>query len=169
MVGPETDWVGRIARGLEPFQRFVRAVEQLAQTIAAARDRGDFRNLRLCLQFLLWVTQQIEAANRNPKHRTARWWLGGLRRMTPEQLVTWMSYATMDLEDLRVPLRGRPGRVAASTLALAKELDERIKRTGELPTTAAGRLLADKGLRGDTKGRADYLVRVWRNRALKSR
>ena len=77
----------------------------------------------------------------------------------------------MDMGDLRVPRRrGRQkGRTAPSTLKMAEELAERIERTGELPTPAARRLLAEYGFRGDLKGKADHLVRVWKNRAFKSR
>jgi hypothetical protein len=77
----------------------------------------------------------------------------------------------MDMGDLRVPKRrGRPQRTAASILAMAEQLDKRIKLTDELPTTAARRLLEAYGLGGlDLKGRADHLVRVWKDRAFKSR
>jgi len=95
-----------------------------------------------------------------------------VQHLTPKEIAELLPYMMMDMPDLRVPRRrGRQkGRVAASRLKMAEELGERIERTGELPTTAAKRLLRDKGFRGDDlKGRADHLVRVWKNRALKSR
>jgi hypothetical protein len=71
----------------------------------------------------------------------------------------------MDTPDLRIPKRrGKPkGRTAAKTSEMVKELDKRIKRSGERPTTAARRVVRDFGFRGDkVKGKADHLVRVWK-------
>jgi hypothetical protein len=91
--------------------------------------------------------------------------------LTPKQIAVLLPYMMMDMGDLRVPKRrGRQkGRAAPSTLKMAGELDKRIADTGELPTTAARRLLRDYGFRGDLKGPADHLVRVRKKRAFKSR
>lgn len=164
----------RIVRTLEPIQEQIRElvheVERLARAFATARDRGDFCNFQLRLRLVLWMARWIGAAKSNPSHRSARFWLG-VQHLTPKQIAELLPYVIMDMHDLRVPQRkGRPGRVAASTLTMVGELDDRIQHTSELPTTAARRLLVDKGFRGeDVKGRADYLVRVWKDRALKSR
>jgi hypothetical protein len=95
-----------------------------------------------------------------------------VQHLTPKQIAELLPYMLMDLPDLRIPKRrGRQkGRIAVSTLEMAEQLAKRIECIGELPTTAARRLLADFGFRGqDVKGRADYLVRLWKNRAFKSR
>ena len=185
-----TDWVARIARELEPLQR---AGQRLAhdiepvlkafaaardkwrplfeawQAFVAARDRGDFRHFQIRLRLMGWMLQKIEAAKRNPAHRKAQVWLR-MQRLTPKQIAELLPYVMMDLDDLRVPQRrGRPRRVRPNTLQMVEQLANRIKRTQERPTTAAKRLLATYGRGGDLKGRADHLVRVWRNRALKSR
>jgi hypothetical protein len=76
------------------------------------------------------------------------------------------------MPDLRISKRRgrRKGRPTAGTLKMVEQLDVRIKDTGELPTTAAMRLVRDLGFRGDVvNGKADHLVRVWRKRAFKSR
>jgi hypothetical protein len=199
MTGPEAiDWVARIARELEPlqrsWQRLARDIEQfskaardrggfeawrqlseawrqLSRAFVAARDRGDFRNFQIRLQLTIWMGQQINDAKSNPSHRRSRVWLM-VGHLTPKQIAELLPYMMMDMPDLRIPKRrGRQkGRTAASTLKMAEQLAERIERTGELPTTAARRLLAEYGFRGPTlKGRADHLVRVWKRRALKSR
>jgi hypothetical protein len=190
MASPEaTDWLARITRELEPlqhsWQRLERGIEaareawrphlvvwrQLSDAFVAARDRGDFRSLWWRLQLTVWIGQQINNAKDNPSHQNARrvWLRAG--HLTPKQIAELLPYLMMDMGDLRVPRRkGRPRRTAASILAMVEQLDRRIKDTGELPTTAAKRLLRDYGFRGpDLKGRADHLVRVWRNRAFKSR
>jgi hypothetical protein len=178
MAGPEAiDWIARIDRELEPLQRswqsFARDIEQSSKLFAAAqdkwrplfeawrafvaaRDRGDFRDLRIRLRLMGWMVRQIQDAKDNPSHRTARVWLMVLH-LTPKQIAELLPYMFMDMPDLRVPKRrGRQkGRTAASTLEMAKQLAARIERTGELPTTAAKRLLAEYGFRGpDLKGRA---------------
>jgi hypothetical protein len=196
MAGPEaTDWLARITRELEPlqhsWQRLQRGIEQFSKTSAAAReawrphfeawrqlsdafvaarDRGDFRNFQIRLQLTVWMGQQINDAKGNPSHRRSRVWLM-VGQLTPKQIAELLPYVMMNMPDLRIPKgRGRPGRTAASTLEMAEQLATRINNTGELPTTAARRLLAERGFRGaDLKGRADYLVKVWRNRVLKSR
>jgi hypothetical protein len=193
MTGPEAiDWVARIAREIEPlqrsWQRFARDIEQvskpfagewrrlfeawqeLSKAFAAARDRGDFRNFHIRLRLTGWMVQQIEDAKDNPSHRRARVWLM-VQHLTPKEIAVLLPYVIMDMPDLRIPRRkGRPGRTAASTLEMTEQLAKRINNTGELPTTAAKRLLAGYGFRGpDLKGRADYLVRLWKKRALKSR
>ena len=166
MTGPETvDWVARIDRELEPlrrsWQRLQPGIERFSKTLVAAReawrplveawrqleaarDRGDFRVLWMRLRLAVWMGLQINNARDNPSHPNARVWLT-VGHLTPEQ-------------------------IAASTLALAEHLADRIERTGELPNTAARRLLAEYGFRGpDLKGRADHLVRLWKKRAFKSR
>jgi hypothetical protein len=185
MVGPEgIDWVA-LQRS---WQRFVGGIEQVSKLLAAARDRGDwrrlseawqafvaardrgdFRDFQIRLRLTGWMVQQIQAAKDNPSHRRARVWLM-VGHLTPKQIAELLPYMVMDMPDLRVPQRkGRPRRTAASTLEMAAQLANRIERTGELPTTAAKRLLTDYGFRGpDLKGRADHLVRVWKRRALKS-
>jgi hypothetical protein len=193
MTGPEAiDWAARIAREIEPlqrsWQRFARDIEQaskpfagewrrlfeawqqLSKAFVAARDRGDFRNFQIRLQLTGWMVRQIEAAKDNPSHRRSRAWLI-VKHLTPKQIAELLPYLIMDMPDLRIPKRkGRPRRTAASTLEMAEQLAKRINETGELPTTAARRLLVDHGFRGpDLKGRADHLVKVWRNRVLKSR
>jgi hypothetical protein len=189
MAGPEaSDWVARIARELEPlqhsWQRLQRGIEQaravwrphfeawrqLSNAFVAARDRGDFRDLRMRLQLTVWMGQRFNDAKDNPSHRTARAWLR-MRHLTPKQIAVQLPYMIMDMPDLRVPKRrGRPRRTRASTLKMAEQLDKRIERTGELPTTAARRLLDDYGFRGrDLKNQADHLVKVRRTRVLKSR
>jgi hypothetical protein len=55
--------------------------------------------------------------------------------------------------------RGRPKGQAASTRTMLTALKARIK-AGEPRTQAARALLAERGVRGDIKGRADYLVRL---------
>jgi hypothetical protein len=195
MAGPEEkDWVARLNRQLEPLQRagqrFARDLEQASKAIAAAReawrphleawqqlssafvaarDRGDFRSLQFRLRLTFWIVRHIEAAKENPSRRSARAWLM-VQHLTPKQIAVWLPYMMMDMGDLRVPKRrGRQkGRAAPSTLKMAGELDKRIADTGELPTTAARRLLANHGFRGDLKGPADHLVRVWKKRAFKS-
>jgi hypothetical protein len=189
MAGPEAiDWVARIDRELEPlqhsWQRLLRGIEaareawrphleawrQLSDAFVAARDRGDFRSLRLRLRLTVWMVQQINNAKDNPSHRKARAWLM-VQQLTPKQIAELLPYMVMDMGDLRVPKRkGRPRRTAASTLEMVERLDRRINDTGELPTTAARRLLVECGFRGETlKGKADHLVREWKNRAFKSR
>jgi hypothetical protein len=189
MAGPEApDWLARIARELEPlqhsWQRLQRGIEaareawrphlevwrQLSDAFVAARDRGDFRALRLRLQLTVWMGQQFNNAKDNPSHRKARAWLM-VQHLTPREIAEWLPYMMMDMGDLRVPKRrGRQkGRTAASTLEMAEQLDKRIKRTGEMPTTVARHLVVEQGFRGrDIKGRADHLVRVWKKRAFKS-
>jgi hypothetical protein len=192
MTGPEAgDWVARIDRELEPlrrsWQRLQPGIEQFSRTLVAAReawrplvvawrqleaarDRGDFRVLWMRLRLTVWMGQQINNAKDNPSHRSSRMWLTA-GHLTPRQIAELLPYLMMDMGDLRVPRRrGRQkGRAAPSTLKMAEQLAERIERTGELPTPAARRLLADYGFRGDLKGKADHLVRVWKNRAFKSR
>jgi hypothetical protein len=198
MAGPEAiDWVARIDREIEPlrrsWQRFTCDIKQVSRAFAAARDSsewrrlfeswqqlsrafvaardsGGFRSFQIRLRLTGWMVQQVEAAKLNPAHRRSRAWLM-VRHLTPKQVAELLPYMIMDMPDLRVPKRkGRPHRTAASTLKMVEQLAKRIERTGELPTTAARRLLAEYGFRGpDLKGRADYLVRLWRNRALKSR
>jgi hypothetical protein len=196
MAGSEApDWVSRLDRELEPlrhsWQRFAReagqvsaavaaardkwrptfeAWQQLFRAFVAARDRGYFRDLQLRLRLTLWIVQRIEEAKDNPSHRMARAWLTEQHR-TPKQIAELLPYMMMDMPELRIPKRRgrRKGRIAPSMLKMVQQLDERIKRTGELRTTAARRLLADLGFRGQNlKGRADYLVRLWKNRAFKS-
>jgi hypothetical protein len=186
MAGPEaTDWVARIARELEPLQRagqrFARDIELASRAFAAARDkwrplfeawqafvaardRGVFRDFQVRLRLTLWMVQQIEAAKDNPSHRRARAWLM-VQHLTPKQIAELLPYMIMDMPDLRIPKRrGRQkGHATASTLEMAEQLANRIERTGELPTTAARRLLVAYGFRGpDLKGRADHLVRMWK-------
>jgi hypothetical protein len=189
MAGPEaTDWLARISRELEPLQRagqrlqhgieqfqeawrpHLEAWRQLSSAFVAARDKGVFRDLQVRLRLTFWMVQQIEAAKENPSHRSARAWLM-VGHLTPKQIAVLLPYMQMDLGDLRVPRgRGRPRRAAPSTLKMAEQLDKRIKLTGELPTTAAGRLLTEYGFRASTlKAAKDHLVRVWRKRVLKSR
>ena len=192
MAGPEAiDWVARIDRELEPLRRSWRrlqpGIEQFSRTLVAAReawrplvdawrqletarDRGDFRVLWMRLRLGVWIAQQFNNAKDNPSHRSSRMWLT-VGHLSPKQIAELLPYMMMDIGDLRVPKRrGRQkGRTAPSTLKMAEELAERIERTGELPTTAAERLLAERGFRGVTKGKADHLVRVWKNRAFKSR
>lgn len=193
MAGPETgDWVARIDRELEPlrrsWQRLQPGIEQFSKTLVAAReawrplveawrqleaarDRGDFRVLWMRLRLGVWIAQQFNNAKDNPSHRSSRMWLTA-GHLTPKQIAELLPYLMMDMGDLRVPRRrGRQkGRAAPSTLKMAEELSKRIADTRELPTTAAKRLLVEYGFRGATvKGRADHLVRVWKNRAFKSR
>jgi hypothetical protein len=192
MAGPEAiDWVARIDRELEPlrrsWQRLQPDIEQFSKASAAAReawrplfkawkafvaarDRGDFRNFQIRLQLTGWMLRQIEAAKGNPSHRRSRVWLM-VGHLTPRQTAELLPYMIMDMPDLRIPKRkGRPRGTAASALEMVEQLAKRIATTGELPITAAKRLLAEHGFRGpDLKGRADYLVRLWKKRALKSR
>lgn len=192
MAGPETvDWVARIDRELEPlrrsWQRLQPGIEQFSKTLVAAReawrplaeawrqleaarDRSDFRVLWMRLRLGVWIAQQFNNAKDNPSHKNARVWLT-VGYLTPQQIAVLLPYLQMDMGDLRVPRRrGRQkGRAAPSTLKMAEELSKRIADTRELPTTAAKRLLAEYGFRGDLKGRAGHLVRVWKNRAFKSR
>jgi hypothetical protein len=191
MTGPETgDWVARIDRELEPlrrsWQRLQPGIEQFSKTLVAARvawrplaeawrqleaarDRGDFRVLWMRLRLGIWIAQQFNNANDNPSHPNARVWLM-VGHLSPKQIAVLLPHLMMDMGDLRVPRRrGRQkGRTAPSILKMAEELAKRIERTGELPTTAAKRLLVEYGFRGDPKGPADHLVRVWKNRAFKS-
>lgn len=178
MAGPEEiEWVTRLNRQLEPFQhagqRLARSLEPLIaawRQFEAARDRGDFRHFQIRLWLMGWMVQHIMDAKANPTHRKARVWLQ-VMHLTPGQIEGLLGLMLLDEPDLRIPSpKGRPRRIAKSTLAMAEELGRRIKDTGELPTTAAKRLLTDKGFRGQTlKDRADHLVKVWRNRVLKSR
>ena len=135
MAGPEAiDWVARIDRELEPlqdsWQRLLRGIEaareawrphleawrQLSDAFVAARDRGDFRSLRLRLRLTVWMMQQINNAKDNPSHRKARAWLM-VQQLTPKQIAELLPYMVMDMGDLRHPKRkGRPRRTAASTL-----------------------------------------------------
>lgn len=181
MAGPE-DWAAQIEALQRAGQRFARNVEQVSRAFAAARARwqpvleawrvaharGDFRHFQTRLRLAFWMVEQVEAAKDNPMHRAARAWLL-VQHLSPKQIQGLLAYMVMDLGDLRVPKR-RGKRIAASTRKLVEQLDQRIKDTGELPTTAARRLIADLGFRGkDAKGRADYLVRAWKDRALYSR
>jgi hypothetical protein len=175
MAGPEEiDWVARLNRQLEPFQRAWQRVapdiERAWRAFVVARDRGDFRDLQLRLRLTVWMGQQIGAAKNNPSHRAARVWLR-MQHLTPKQIAGLLPYMLMDMPALRIPRRrGRPRQEAANALEMVEQLKQRIERTGELPTTAARRLLTDLGFCGqDVKGRADHLVRLWKNRALKSR
>jgi len=200
MAGPEdVEWIARLERQLEPlrhswqsiaraWQSFARDTElqrcetaanwrrlseawrELSSTFVAARERGDFRNFQIRLRLTGWMMQRMEEAKDNPSHQRARAWLE-VQHLTPKEIAELLPYMFMDLPELHIPRRiGRPPRIAASTLEMAKQLDERIKRTGELPTTAAKRLLTSLGFCGqNVKGRADHLVRVWKSNVLKSR
>ena len=97
------------------------------------------------------MAQQFNNAKDNPSHKNARVWLT-VGHLTPKQVAQWLPFVLMDMGDLRVPKRrGRQkGRTAASTLEMAEQLAKRIADTGELPTTAARRLLAAYGFRGPT-------------------
>ena len=101
------------------------------------------------LRLTVWMAQQFNNAKDNPSHRSSRMWLTA-GHLTPKQIAVLLPYLMMDMGDLRVPRRrGRQkGRTAPSTLKMAEELAERIERTGELPTTAAKRLLVEYGFRG---------------------
>jgi hypothetical protein len=164
------EWATRIAELQRAWQRLAHDFEPLSKAIARGDVRNFFRNLQYQLRWMGWMLRHIEDAKHNPSHQSARFWLG-VGHLTPKQIAVLLPYVLMDIPDLRVPQRkGRPHRTAASIMKMVEELDERIERTGELPTTAAKRLLAEKGFRGqDIKGRADYLVRARKNRALKSR
>jgi hypothetical protein len=197
MPGPEAiDWIARIDRELEPlrrsWQRLQPGIEQFSKTLVAAReawrphletwrrlsaafvaarDRGDFRVLWMRLRLGAWIAQQFNNAKDNPSHPNARVWLT-VGHLTPKQIAGLMPYLMMDVGDLRVPRRrGRQkGRTAPSTLKMVEELAERIKRTGEPPTTAARHLVVERGFRGaDIKNQADHLVKVWRSRVFKCR
>ena len=194
MAGPETgDWLARIDRELEPlrrsWQRLQPGIEQFSKTLVAAReawrplelaaawrqleaarDRGDFRVLWMRLRLGVWIAQQFNNAKDNPSHRNARVWLM-VGHLTPKQIAVLLPYLH---DGYGGPARAKAqrqakGRAAPSILKMAEELAKRIERTGELPTPAAKRLLAEYGFRGDLKGKADHLVRVWKNRAFKSR
>jgi len=198
MAGPEeNDWVARLNRQLEPLQRalppLAHNIEQIANLFATARDKGEWRrffeqcqqisralvaahdrvgspDFQIRLQLTRWMMQKFLAAKNNPSHRRARVWLK-MGDLTPKQMVELLPYMMMDMPDLNIPQRkGRRRGTPASTLVMVERLDERIRRTGELPTTAARGLLTDLGFRGrDLKNQADHLVKVWRKRGLKSR
>src|SRR5262245_770578 len=199
MAGPDEDveWVAWLSRQLEPLQRalqplardieqafrqfavvrdsagwrrFFEQRHQISRALVAARDRANSPDFQLRLRLEGWMTQQFLSAKDNPSHRKARVWLR-MGHLTPKQMYELLPYMMMDMPDLRIPLRkGRPRRPAVGTLAMVEQLAERIERTDELPTTAARRLVTDQGFRGSQiKGRADHLVRLWKQRALKSR
>lgn len=198
MAGPEAiDWVARLNRQLEPLhragqqlardleqvlaavrdsgsrQRLLRAWQQLSKAIVAARDQRNPGQLQTpILQELIGgIVQHVLAAKGNPAHRKARVWLQ-VMQLTPidiEKQLPRIFKALMDTPDLRIPARrGRPRRQAADTPKLVGQLDKRIKRTGERPTTAAKGLLTARGVRAPAlKSRADHLVRVWRKSRFK--
>ena len=177
MAGVEPiDWMARLDRELEPlrrlaphFRRLIRGVEQFSKQVTAARERGDFLNLRMNLWLMFWMGHQLNAAKRNPAHPTAQAWLR-MRNLSVEEIAKVLPYMILVMHDVRVPqCEGRPDRISASTLEMAKELAKRINDTGEPPTTAARSLLTEAGFRGNLKGRADSLVRAWKKRALNSR
>ena len=189
MTGPETvDWVARIARELEPlqhsWQRLQSGIEaareawrphlevwrQLSDAFVAARDKGVFRDLRMRLHLTVWMGQQFNDAKDNPSHRRSRMWLA-MQHLTPREIAQALPFLFMHMQEMRIPKgRGRPRRAATNTLDIVELLDRRIKDTGELPTTAAKRLLIAYGYRTSTlKAAADHLVRVWKKRVLKSR
>jgi hypothetical protein len=160
MTAPEApDWVARLNRELEPLQRawrqFARDIEQavgphrgewrrffeqyqqISRALVAARDRGGSPDFQIRLQLTRWMMQKFLAARNNPSHRRARVWLR-MGDLTPKQMVELLPYMMMDMPDLDIPQReGRRRGTPASTLAMVERLDERIQRTGELPTTAA--------------------------------
>jgi hypothetical protein len=177
MAGPkETDGLARLNQQLEPLQRagqrFARDIEKISkalgtvrQAIEAARERSDLSRSREDFRLSLWVLQQFLAAKDNPRRPGSRAWLA-LGQLTPREIVELLN----EKPDLREPKRrGRPRRSDASKLKLVAQLAERIKRTGERPTPAARKVLAGHSRRQVHKGEVDYLVRLWKNRAFKSR
>jgi hypothetical protein len=163
-----------LQRSLEQFSEQTVAARatwrRLSRVVVAARDRGDFRRFKSGLQLTAWMLQEIEAAKRNPSHRRSRLWLA-MQHRSPKEIAEALPYLVMLMPELRIPeRRGRPRRPAAGTPKMVEQLDKRIKRTGERPTTAARQLLSKRGFRASTlKSAADHLVRVWKKRALKSR
>ena len=154
-------------RSLQEFQTAARKasphIQSGLRSLQAVREAWPRfeSSLRFNLRFTFWLLQQIESAERNPRHKKARPWLA-LRNCTPRRAAEVIPYLVMIFEgDLNVPARkGRPSRVTDKTAELLEQLEKRIARTGELPTTAAKRLLRERGAKGDLKGRADLLVRL---------
>jgi hypothetical protein len=170
-VAEPINWA-QVARDLERFGRGVSQVAREAQWLSREASRlGDAWQrsrpaFKTNLQLTFWMAEQIEAAKRNPSHRTARRW-SRLKGLTPKQIDWLMDFMVMEVSALRVPQR-RGKRTAVTMREMAEQTDRRIRDKGELPTTAAKRVLAEHGRKGDLKGRADYLVRAW-NRAFNSR
>jgi hypothetical protein len=136
----------------QPIQSSLQAVREAWPRIES--------NLRLNLHFTLWILQQIKSAERNPHHRKAKPWVV-LRNYSPRQIAEVIPYLAMTFEgDLNVPVRkGRPSGGTNKNTELLEQLENRIARTSELPTTAAKRLLRELGFKGELKGKADFLVR----------
>ena len=149
-----------VATALEAWRQFV-----------AARDRGDFRDFQTRLRLTAWIAQQFNNAKDNPSHENARVWLT-MGHLTPKQIAVLLPHLQMDM--------GRPARAKAqgsATPPCRKHTENgratgpgASSDTGELPTTAARRLLTEHGFRASTlKAAADHLVRVWKKRVFKSR
>lgn len=149
------------------------ALRRLAEAMARAGDawrqiqaavRAAAPRIQSSLQLTGFLLQQIEAARRNPDHPKAKPWLAFQER-SPREIEKIIPYLVMLLEgDLTVPRpRGRQAGTKVKSSNMVEQLAERIA-LGERPTTAARKLLAKRGFRGDLKNRADALVKALRKR-----
>jgi hypothetical protein len=144
----ETDWTAWIARELEALR-------------LALHRRPQFSD-----QLATWFVRRIVAAKRNPSHPRSRLWLR-VRHLTPKEFVELV----MDLPGLEIPKpKGRrKGSAAVHTPKMIKQLNDRIKRTGERPYTAARHVVVKE------YGSREYvienlvrnLVRVWKKSDIK--
>jgi hypothetical protein len=135
------------------YWRFRRLQRRLASpaTRAALARAGD-------------VTREIRLARTlAPGSEVRRVW-DAIATMTPRELDQWSNHR------IRPPKRGRPAGKGPSAVEAARHARMRELIFGPMAmqrTTAARRVLADDGVRGDLRGRASALVRRF-DRANKS-
>ena len=164
----------QIQSGLRTLREFQIAVRQASPHIQSnLRTLRDFQStvrkawpsIQIRLRLTDWMLRQIEAAERNPRHKKARPWLA-LRSYTPRQIAEIVPYLALMLEgDLVVP--NPKGRQTGARIKPSKDVErlaQRIAKTGERPTTAARHLLKEDGFRGEIKNAADSLVKALKRR-----
>jgi hypothetical protein len=143
----ETDWAA--------LQRAWRALS------ARQKRRPQFPD-----ELAAWFMRRILAARRTPSHPRSRLWLR-VQHLTPREFVELV----MDLPGLEIPKpKGRrKGSAAARTQKMIKQLNDRIKRTGERPYTAARHVVVKEyGSRGYViENLVRNLMRVWKNSDIK--
>jgi hypothetical protein len=118
-------------------------------TWAALLNRVDWVEVRAILG-------RMHAARANPEDPKSEPWLA-IGELTPRQIATFYRH-------IPNPLAKR-GRRRGSRTTVDGELVEALNRmveNGEHPTTAARLLWQERGVRFGLKGRADHLVRVWK-------
>lgn len=124
-----------------------------------------FAGLREAVRNIDWektedIMERFRAARENPDHPNAPPWLH-IGELTPRQIATFYRR----LLDPRSE-RGRPagvGPVLTDEEAIAA-MHELVVNEGMFETTAARRVLKERGIKGELKGRAGHLVQVYRSR-----